>query len=207
MAEVLSVEVRETRGKRDSRRLRNSGKIPAVLYGHGQETISLALRAEQIDAAVRHGARVVELAGAVQQQAFIRDLQWDTWATHILHVDFTRISAHERVRVQVSVELRGEAPGVKEGGVIEHTLHELEYECAAASIPDKLVVNVNNLKLGESITVAELEIPDGASVLDSPDTVVVQCVVPAAVLEEEEPGAAEVEPEVIGRKAEEEEKS
>ena len=204
MAEVLSVEVRKNRGTRNARQLRRAGKVPAVLYGHAQETISLAVPVEQMDAVVRHGTRVVELAGAVSQQAFILQLQWDTWATHILHVDFTRISAHERVRVQVALELRGEAPGVKEGGLVEQTRHELDYECEAASIPEKLIVNINNLKLGESITVAQLELSDGAAVLNPPETVVVQCVEPAAVPEEEELGGEEAEPEVIGRKAEEE---
>ncbi|MCX7701165.1 MAG: 50S ribosomal protein L25, partial [Gemmataceae bacterium] len=117
MAEQLNVELRETRGKRNARRNRRAGKLPAVLYGHGQEAISLALSAEPFEAAVRHGARLVKLTGAVDEQAFIREIQWDTWGTHVLHVDFTRISEHEKVEVRVPVEIRGEAPGLKAGGV------------------------------------------------------------------------------------------
>lgn len=205
MAEELHVELRETRGKRRTRRLRNAGSIPAVLYGHGQETISLSVPAGRLETAVRHGSRLVMLTGAVTEQAFVRDLQWDTWGTHVLHVDFTRISEHEKVEVEVQVELRGEAPGVREGGVVEQLLHQVELECEASSIPDKLHVNINLLKLGDTITVAELEIPENATVLRDPEQVVVQCVEPVVEPEEEIAGAEEAEPEVIGRKPEDEE--
>jgi len=203
MAEEINVQLRETRGKRDSRRLRAAGTIPAVLYGHGEQTVSLSVPAHQIKAAVRHGSRLVLLSGAVDQQAFIRELQWDTWGMNVLHVDFTRISAHERVEVQVAVELRGEAPGLKEGGVVEQLVHDIELECEAGDVPEKLEVNVNHLSLNGLITTGELELPGTAKVLCPLDTVVVQCVEPAAVPEEEVAVAEEVEPEVIGRKPEE----
>jgi len=205
MAEELHVELRKTRGKRNARRLRNAGSIPAVLYGHGQETISLSVPADRIETAVRHGSRLLMLTGAVNQQAFVRELQWDTWGTHVLHVDFTRISEHEKVRVEVQVELRGEAPGVREGGVVEQLLHQVELECEATAIPDKLLVNINTLKLGDAVTAAELQIPENATVLCDSEQVVVHCVEPVAEPEEEIAGAEEAEPEVIGRKPEDEE--
>ena len=205
MAETMNVQLRDSRGKRQARRLRKAGSIPAVLYGHGEETISLSVPAEQFEAAVRHASRLVMLTGAVSQQAFIRDLQWDVWGTHVLHVDFTRISAHEKVEVELQVELRGEAPGLKEGGVVEQLLHQVEMECEATSIPERVYVNINHLNLGESITLGDLEIPENASVLGEPERVVVQCVEPVAVPEEEVAEAEEAEPEVIGRKPEEEE--
>ena len=203
MAEELNVQLRETRGKRDSRRLRAAGAIPAVLYGHGEETVCLSVSGHQIEAAVRRGSRLVILSGAVDQQAFIRELQWDTWGTNVLHVDFTRISAHERVEVQVGVELRGEAPGLREGGVVEQLVHNVQLECEASDIPEKLEVNINHLNLNGSITAGELELPGTATILSAPDRVVVQCVEPAAAPEEEVAVAEEVEPEVIGRKPEE----
>ena len=203
MAEVLNVECRETRGKRNARRLRNAGKVPAVLYGHGEQSISLSVPAEELDHAVRRGSRLVNLTGGVQQQAFIRELQWDTWGTHVLHVDFTRISEHEKVQVEVTVELRGEAPGLKEGGVVEQLLHQVQIECEVTAIPEKLEVNINQLNLGESVSASELQLPGKAIILGEPDAVVVQCVLPAALPEEEEGDMAEAEPEVIGRKAEE----
>ena len=113
MALQLAVEPRDTQGKLNNRRLRRSGKIPGILYGHGLENVPLAVESEALTAAIRHGSRLVSLTGAVSEAAFIRELQWDTWGTNILHVDFTRISEHEIVEVRVPVELRGEAPGVR----------------------------------------------------------------------------------------------
>ncbi|NLS95544.1 MAG: 50S ribosomal protein L25 [Planctomycetaceae bacterium] len=203
MSETLKVESRELRGKRNNRRLRARGRIPAVLYGHGQDPVSLAVPAEQFDSMVRHGSRLVTLAGAVNESAFIRECQWDTWGHHVVHVDFTRISAHEKVRVQVAIELRGEAPGVKEGGVLKQVLHEIELECEAADIPEKLTVSINDLGLNGSVTVANLALPPGAKVFEEPDQHIVQCVEPAEQPEVEEV-SGEVEPELIGRKREEE---
>ncbi len=205
MSEQLNVELRDTRGKRHARRNRRLGKLPAVLYGHGQEAISLTLSAEQFEAAVRHGTRLVRLTGAVDEQAFIREIQWDTWGTHVLHVDFMRISEHEKVEVRVPVEIRGEAPGLKAGGVIKQLVHELEIECEATAIPDKLHVSVNQLQLGQAITVAQLELPAGIVALADPETVVVECSEPVEMVEEAPTAPAEGEPEVIGRKKEEEE--
>lgn len=203
MAELLQVELRQTRGKRDARRNRRAGKLPAVLYGHGQETVSLLVSSERFVAAVRHGARLVKLSGAVEDQAFIREIQWDTWGLHALHVDFTRVSEHEKVEVQVTVELRGEAPGVKAGGVVKQQVHVLEIECEATAIPEKLYVNINHLELEQAITIAQLELPPGIVVLAEPETVVVECAEPVEIEEEAPAAAAEAEPEVIGRKKEE----
>jgi large subunit ribosomal protein L25 len=205
MAETLTVELRDTRGKRNARRNRRSGKLPAVLYGHGEEALSLALSAEQFEAAVRHGARLVKLAGPVEGNAFIREIQWDTWGTHVLHVDFTRVSEHEKVEVRIAVEIRGEAPGLKAGGVVKQLIHELEIECEATAIPEKLNVNINQLQLGQAITIAQLALPPGIVVFAEPETVVVECVEPVEIVEEAPAAAAEGEPEVIGKKKEEEE--
>ena len=205
MAEKLNVLTRETRGKHQSRRLRQAGNIPAVLYGHGLEPISLAIPADALALAMRHGSRLVDLTGAVSESAFIRELQWDTWGTHVVHVDFTRISMDELVHVELMIELRGEAPGVKEGGVIEQLVHQVEVECPAGNIPDKLHVNINHLKLNDSILLASLELPAKAKVLGDPEAIVVHCIVPVEKPEEEEGAeAAPVEPEVIGAKPAEE---
>ncbi len=204
MAEELIVQIREEHGKRRNRRLRKAGAIPAVLYGHGEETVSLRVAADAFEAVLRHGARMVDLAGGVRQSALIRDVQWDTWGTEVLHVDFTRVSAEEKVEVQVGLELRGEAPGVHEGGNVEQLLHELGIVCPAAGVPENIEVGVNTLKVGDSITVADLELPAGARALAPPEEVVVQCSEPVEMPEEEVTEAEAGEPEVIGEKREEE---
>jgi large subunit ribosomal protein L25 len=205
MAEALNVKKRETRGKRNAKRMRFAGTIPAILYGHGEENQSLVVVAEEMASVVRHGGRVVELKGAVNEKAFIRAMQWDVYGTHVMHVDFTRVSEHERVEVKVSVEIRGQAAGVKEGGAIEHVVHEIEIDCEALSIPEKIEVNISELKVGDSITAGELKLPAGVTLLSDPDDVIVHCVVHRE--EEEEAEGATAEPEVIGRKAGEEEES
>jgi large subunit ribosomal protein L25 len=205
MAEQLTVKLREIQGKLNNRRLRRSGSVPAVLYGHGLENVKLQVPEEALGNALRHGSRLVELVGGVNESAFIRDLQWNTWGTQVLHVDFTRISADEEVEVTLTIELRGEAPGVREGGVVEHLIHQIEIACPAGAIPEKLKVNINHLKLEDKILLSQLELPQGARLLtDDLEAVMVQCVVPAELPEEGEGATGEAEPEVIGAKKEEE---
>ena len=204
MSEILKVEVREGRGKRQVRRLRQSGLVPAVLYGHGEANLSLSIPADQVRLAVRHGARVVDLDGAVKEKVFIRDLQWDTFGLDVLHLDLARVSADEKVEVEVVVELRGEAPGVKEGGVVSQLLHQIDVECLVTAIPEKLTLRINKLGIDQSLTVADIELPAGTTLVTPGESIVVQCNVP----KEEEAAALPTEgaePEVIGRKAEAEE--
>jgi large subunit ribosomal protein L25 len=203
MAEVLNVEVRSERGTREARRLRRDGKVPAVLYGHGEKVVSLVVGGEQLTNAVRRHARLVDLRGGVSDSALIRELQWDPFGLEVLHVDFTRVSADERIEVKVSIELKGDAPGTHEGGVLEHLIHDLEIECLATKIPERIIVRVNTLKVGDKISVAELQVPDGVKVLADAEDIVVQCV-EAAQEPEPELAAETAEPEVIGKKPEEE---
>ncbi|NLF09976.1 MAG: 50S ribosomal protein L25 [Pirellulaceae bacterium] len=208
MAEQLAVEPRQITGKLNNRRLRRAGKIPAILYGHGLECVSLSVDADPLEAAIRHGSRLVNLTGVVNESAFIRDLQWNTWGTQIIHVDFTRVSEHEIVEVSLKVELRGEAPGLKEGGVVTQNIHEVEIACPASAIPEKLDINVNHLKLNDKITLADLPLPQGSKLLEEDlELIVVECVVPQEMPEEEAAEAAPGEPEVIGEKAKDEEEA
>lgn len=199
-AYTLTVKRREEVGKRRNRRLRNSGCIPAVLYGHKKESLSISVPVEQMEAAVRHGNRFVELAGDIKEQAFIKDVQWNTWGNEILHVDFARVDAHEKVNVTIPVEIRGEAPGIKEGGVVKHILHSIELECEAADVPEKIEVNINQLEFNQAIHVSDLELPKGARALIELTTLVVNCTPQVEVAEEQEGEAGENEPEIIGRK-------
>jgi large subunit ribosomal protein L25 len=204
MSEVLKVEPRTALGKRNARRLRDAGMVPVVLYGHGEQNLSLAAAADQVKAVIRHGARVVDLTGAVSEKAFIRELQWDVYGLDVLHIDFTRVSAGEKVEVTLTVELRGEAPGVKDGGVVNQLVHEIDAECLVTSVPDKLHLSINDLKLGDEFTAARIDLPSGVTLLSDQDQVIVECTQPKAEAEEEISSEG-AEPELIGRKAEEEE--
>ena len=205
MTEVLDVKIRDQVGTRGAKRVRKAGNIPAVLYGHGSENVNLAVPAEQLEAALRHGSQLVELRGDVQDTALIREVQWDTFGMRVLHLDFVRVSAQERVEVTVSLELRGEAPGAKEGGMVEQVAHEIEIECPASAIPDKIGVRVHELTLGGTIKMSDVPLPEDWRLLSDPDEIVVHCVAPAEAPEEAAEAAEAGEPEVIGRTAGEQE--
>ena len=205
MKETLQVKVRQDLGSKKSRRLRSQGLIPAVLYGHKQASVSLALSSDEVAAAIRHGARLVDLKGDVQDIALIREVQWDAFGVDVLHVDLGRVSPDETVELVLPIELRGVAPGTREGGIVEHIKHEARIRCPVAAIPEKLFLNVSNLHVGQDLQLSHVTLPDGATMLGDPSEIVVHCVTPK---DGEEVAAAEggpAEPEVIGRKKDEEE--
>jgi large subunit ribosomal protein L25 len=206
MAELLHVQKRDAIGKRNNVRLRRAGRLPAVLYGHGEEAVSLTLAADEFESSLRHGAKVVDLDGDASGKALLQDVQWDTFFQQVLHVDLLRVRAGERVTIDVPVELRGEAPGAREGGIIEQIIHSLEIEVALDVIPDKLHLNINHLEIDGELTAKDIkDLPEGAKILSDEDAVIVHCVMRAAE-EEEAPAeeAAAAEPEVIGKGKEEE---
>ena len=208
MVEVatLNVELREAHGKRVNRRLRASGMVPAILYGHKQKCVSLSVPVETLEMVIRRGNRFVQLSGAVREKAIIKECQWDTWGKEVLHLDLTRVSEHEKIHVTVALELRGEAPGTKEGGVVRQQLHEIELECEAASVPEKIDVNINHLALGQAVHVSDLSLPAGSVALTDAGLLVVSCAAAVEAPEVEETAAVDgSEPEVIGRKKEESE--
>lgn len=202
MAETaeLNVQVRKETGKRQVRRLRAKGLVPAVIYGHGGASISLSVSAEQVNTAIRQGSRIVALKGGLNENAFIREVQWDTYGLDVLHLDFTRVTAEEMLETTIVLECRGEAPGTRVGGTLEQPLHSMQIKCPANVMTDRIEVNVNSLELDKTITVGDLELPKGAEALLDDDVVVVQCIERAAV-EDEAVSTGPAEPEVIGRKA------
>ena len=206
MSEVLEVALRDSRGKLRSRRLRREGKLPAVLYGHGQDSVSLTIPADQMETTLRHGAHVVELKGAAKGQALLQDIQWDTFQLHVLHVDLLRVDASDRVTVVIPLVRHGEAPGENEGGVVEMLYHSLEIETSPAAIPERFEINVNGLHLNGELTVADIrDVSEDVKFSIEMDTTVVQCVEPTVLPDEEEAVVSGEEPEVIGQKDDDEE--
>ena len=154
MSDSVEVKLRKETGTRASRRLRREGLVPAVLYGHGEKCVDLVATREAIQAAVRHGSRIVELKGAVKTGALIRELQWDTYGVEPVHIDFLRVSATDRVKVKVPVELKGECPGQRAGGVLSLTLHEIE---ARADADEAVVTCAVPVDKAEEAAVAGVE--------------------------------------------------
>jgi large subunit ribosomal protein L25 len=203
---VLVAKKREGRGSRQAERLRAQGQVPGVVYGHRQETLSVSLPVDDLDQAIRQGARVLDLqTDGGTEKVLIREVQWDHLGKDILHVDFNRVSADERIRVTVPIELRGIAPGVLQGGVLDQPLHSLHVECLALAIPESIRVNIAELQKGAAVHVRELKLPEGVKVLDDPDALVVHITTPQAEPEAGVELGEQVEPEVIGRAKEEEE--
>jgi large subunit ribosomal protein L25 len=199
---VLKLSKREGRGSRTAGKLRKTGQAPGVVYGHKQATISVSVSAEELVSAIRHGARVVDLQlDGGTEKAQIAEVQWDHLGQEIVHVDFRRVSADERIHLTVPIELRGIAPGIAAGGVLDQPLHALEIECPAIHVPDSIRVNINELQLGAAIHVRELNLPPDVKALSDPDAVVVHVTAPQV---EEEPGAEPMagtaEPEIVGRR-------
>lgn len=200
MAEALNVKRREKLGGANNRRLRQTGQVPAILYGHGEASISLQLAAEAALGIIRHGGKLVKLQGDVSEGAFIKSVQWDVYGKSLVHIDFLRVSESELVKTTVTIELKGTAPGLSEGGIVEFLVHEVEIECPAGAVPEKLIVAVNDLHLNGAIHAKDVALPQGAKLLSDAEAIVVQCVTPHVVAEETpapvaEPGAAE--PELI----------
>jgi len=207
---VLEVQDRKKSGTNAAKQLRKQGLVPAVIYGHGEATASLAVVGDTLSKAIRHGVRIydVTLGGAVQK-ALLREIQWDPLGHDILHADFYRVSADETITLDVRIELRGTAPGVTAGGVLVQQVHSLSVECLIVNIPESIRVTLTDLQLDQAIHVRDLKLPEGVKVKNDPDAIVVQ--VSQKVVEEEAavtavPTGESAEPEVIGKaKTEEEE--
>jgi large subunit ribosomal protein L25 len=203
---TLKAAVREETGKGAMRRLRREGRIPAVIYGHGEETRSLSVDAHDFEMLVKNHSldtTLVELTieGESRKGAPVRTLvaevQTHPYKPQVLHVDFQQIHAGERVTVEVPVHLVGTAAGVRAGGVLQHVLHQIEVECTVEEIPESFDLDVSGLEIGDSIHVSDLTVPEGVDVLI--DAVRTICTVAApTVLEVPEAAPAAAEPERVG---------
>ncbi len=202
---LLVAEARAVRGSHKARQLRRKKLIPGVLYGHKEATVSLSLPRDEFTKALRQGARVVDLQqeGGKVEKALIREVQFDHLGHDILHVDFARISEHERIKIDVRIELRGTAPGATAGGVLDQPLHTLHIECPAMSVPESIRVNIGELQIGGVIHVSDLTLPPGVTVLNDPEAIIVHVTAPVVEAEAAPAGpvAEQAEPEVIGRVA------
>lgn len=210
METKLVAQRRTKLGTSANRRLRASGQVPGNVYGHKQDPISVSFSEKEAAALVRSTHRVVDLElDGKTETAILRETQWDAYHKQLWHVDFMRVDANERVKVDVDVVLRGTAAGVLAGGVLEHSLHMLHVDCLAINIPEAISVKVQGLQVGQAIHVKELDIPVGVTVLNNPDAIVVRVVQPI-VVEVAATEAAVAEPEVIKKEkkaADEDEKA
>lgn len=206
---TLKSSIRERTGTKSAAKLREQGLMPAVIYGHRQEPISVSLNAHEFVENLHHGHRIFEVdIDGSKDTVLIKDLQYDHLGKDVIHVDLMRVNLSERVTVEVMLELRGTAEGTHFGGMIEEIMSSIQVECEVQSIPETLSANIKDLGLNESLHAGQIELPEGVTLITDPDAVVVSChETKAAVAEEAEvvEGAeAAAEPEVITERKEEE---
>jgi large subunit ribosomal protein L25 len=205
---VLKTETRKERGSHQTAKLRKTGKVPAVVYGHKEETLSVSVPHEDVAHMLRLGAPVVDIQTPKGvEKAQIMELQWDHLGKEVLHVDFKRVSADERIQTDVHIEIRGTAPGIAEGGVLDQPLHSLRIECPAIAVPKSIRVTISELKIEDSIKVKDVKLPDDCKVLDDPEAIIIHVTRPAleAAAPAAEAAAGAAEPEVITARKKEEE--
>src|SRR3954453_12728632 len=130
-------------GSRFSRKLRAQGRIPAIIYGHKQDPVPISLTREAVWEMIKKSTHLAELAvGETSETCLVRDVQWDHLGKEIIHLDFARVSAEESIETEVRLDLRGVAPGIAEGGVLEQLVHSLGVTCRASAIPESLRIDV-----------------------------------------------------------------
>jgi large subunit ribosomal protein L25 len=209
METKLTAERRDDHGKGVARKLRAAGRIPAVLYGHDQETVPLSVDARDMFHTLHTSAGfnvLVDLmVDGTEHLVLPREVQQNHVKGSIVHVDFLAVSRTEKIQVDVEVIAVGDAPGVKQGGVVDHHLREVAIECFPQDVPEHLEADVSGLDLGDTLHVSDLVPPSGVTILTSPDEAVLAVIIPAVLRTEADLTIAGEEPAVVEPAEEEEE--
>ncbi|MDH5305871.1 MAG: 50S ribosomal protein L25 [Myxococcales bacterium] len=183
----LSVEPRSAVGKGVARKLRAAGRVPGVCYGAGDAPQAISLDPRALDRLVTSSAAgvntLIDLKGGgalAGQVVLVKEIQRDPVSGAMLHADLYTVDANRVVTVSVPIHLKGTAKGLKQGGIVDHALRELELECLPRSIPEEIPVDVTDLDIGDSLHVRDLVLPEGVTLLSDADVSVVSIVSPAA---------------------------
>jgi large subunit ribosomal protein L25 len=202
MSDTMTIEVqpREETGKNANRRSRAAGKIPAVVYGGGKESVAIAVdRKTLLDMMKGHsGENPIFLLklGDKDRHAMIRHMDVNPISRQVIHIDFQRVLMDQKIRVAVPVELIGVAVGVKvEGGMLDFVNREVHVECLPGQIPKHLEFDIADLHVGQHIEAKDLALPEGVVLLDDPDRVIASLV--HSRTEDEGAAGDSAEPELI----------
>jgi len=201
----LKAEIREDTGTKSAVKLRGQGRLPAVVYGHKEKPVAVSLDERTLVEGLHRGHRLIDVQiGKKNEKMIIKDLQYDYLGKDIIHVDLMRVDVTELIKVTVPIELKGKARGTHEGGIIEGHADHLEVECKATDIPESIFVSVKDVRVGDSLHVGDIELPEGVKLVSDASMLLVTCGLVAAAksteeIEEEMPAA----PEVIGEAEEE----
>jgi len=172
---VLTAKNRQNNGSAEARKIRRAGRIPAVLYGRSGKAISIDLDALEFINRVKNISEStivkVEVDGK-PYDAFVKDTQRNIIDGNILHVDFYEVESGVSLRARVSIQLKGNAIGVREGGILEFPLHEIEVECLPKDLPERIELDISELGVNQSIHVREIPLSSAIRVLSAADQVV-----------------------------------
>jgi large subunit ribosomal protein L25 len=203
MADNISLEARERegRGKNDARRLRAQGMVPAVLYGDGGGAGStvLAVPTKVVDYTLQHVGdnALYDLKLGDQDDATVRvvDVQRNPVSGRLVHVDLAPVNMRERIVVTVPLTVAGadDSPGVTEGGVLDQVAYEVEVESLPGDIPQGLTLEVSGLQIGDNLTLADVELPEGVELISDPEEVAATVTPPTEISDEEIEAAGIVE--------------
>lgn len=209
---VMEARKRDKHGSGAARAYRREGLIPGVVYGHGEEPISILVPARQFQALLRHHGTLIDLriegrAENAALGALLQDTQRDPVSRQVLSIDLQWVSLTESVEVHVPVVLVGAAPGVtRDGGSLDQVMHEVAISCLPTDIPEHLTADISSLEMGHSLHVRDLVAPEGVTVKSPADDAVVTITRPVRA-EELEVRVEEAEAEVVGEEKTEAEKA
>ncbi len=194
----LQASERGGRGKNDARRLRAQGMVPAVLYGDGGgETKVLAVPAKVVDYTLQHlgdnALYDMQLGDRSDLTARVVDVQRNPVSGKLVHVDFAPVNMRERIVVTVPLTIVGDSPGVNEGGVLDQIAYEIEVESLPGDIPQELTLDVSSLVMNENLTLADVTLPEGVTLISDPEEVAVTVTPPTEITEEDLDAAGIVE--------------
>jgi large subunit ribosomal protein L25 len=201
----LDVNSRAAGGSREVRRLRRGGRVPGVLYGGGGDPVSFDADARELRLALARSGAVLDLSvdGGKATPVVLKETQRDPVRGETVHIDLLRVRLDQAISAVVPIELTGteDAPGVKEGGVLEQITREANVEALPTAIPESLVHDVSEMQIGDHVGLADLQIPDGVSLLDDLEETVVATLSPPRLQAETEE-EIESETELVGEAAE-----
>ena len=199
----ISATNRSELGSRANKRLRDSGKLPGVIYGHKQDVLPVSFNGKELSDLIAKGAHIfeVDIAGK-SETALLKETQYDYLGSTLLHIDLARVSLDEKVKVQVPLELKGTPKGVADGGVLQQIVVQIEVECRVLDIPEFIRHNVAELELDSVLHLKDIKLPEGVHALQDAELII--ATVREVIEVAETPAAAEPEPEVIGGKKPEE---
>jgi large subunit ribosomal protein L25 len=201
----VNVKIRKETGSRANKRLRDSGMVPGVIYGHKQDVVPITLGKKELTGHLDHGAHLfaIQIEGKTEN-ALVKEVQYDHLGMEVIHVDFARVDLNEKVKVTIPLELKGTPKGAAEGGVLQQIISGLEVECLVTEIPEIIRHSVADMEKDTVLHIKELTLPPGVKVLQDGELIVATV---REILEEVAAAPVEgaAEPELIGKKPTEEE--